>query len=72
MDTRDFLRSSSLGVIHYHEVIEYWFLEEVNQLALNNFIGVGYCKMVKRAFTTADTTMPLDVNGDPNAVPDES
>ena len=52
MDTRDFTRTSSIGVIHFHETIEYWFLEESNLLALNTFIGSGYCKMVMRSFTT--------------------
>ena len=72
MDTRDFLRTSSLGVIHYHEIIEYWFLEESNLLALNTFIGVGYCKMVKRAFINSDGTMIRDATGEPDPTPDES
>ena len=66
MDTRDFGRTSSLGTIHYHEKMEYWFLEESNLLALNTFIGLGYCKMVRRAVTTATTTAVLDANGEPN------
>ena len=71
-DTRDFNRVSSLGVIHYHETIEYWFLEESNLLALNTFIGNGYCKNVKRAFTTSSGTAVRDANGDPNPTPDNS
>ena len=72
MDTRDFLRTSSLGVIHYHEVIEYWFLTESNLIALNTFIGVGYCKMVKRALINPDGTMIRDENLEPDPTPDNS
>ena len=56
MDIRDFSRTGSLGVIHMHELEQYWFLEEINLLALNTFIGLGYAKVVKRAQVNPDKT----------------
>ena len=49
MDTRDFSRVSSIGVIHMFETINYWFLQDTNDIALNSFVGVGYAKKVMRA-----------------------
>lgn len=40
-------------------------MEETNKLALNTFIGSGYCKMVRKAITKADGTISIDANGDP-------
>ena len=70
MDIRDFTRTSSFSVNHYHETVHYWFLEETNLLALNAFIGNGYCKLVNKAITNVDGTINLDANGEPLVVPD--
>ena len=51
---------------------QYWFLEEVNKLALNTFIGLGYAKMVKRAIINADGTAIKDANGTFVFEPDET
>ena len=70
MDTRDFTRGASGGVIHFQEKIEYWFLEDANLLAQNSFLGVGYCKAVKRQVQSTGDVLTLDTEGFPNPIPD--
>ena len=72
MGISDFARTSSFGVVHLHETAHYWFLSESNLLALNTFIGNGYCKMVKRAITDENGLMFRDANGEPLVEPDNT
>lgn len=67
-DVRDYGRPESVGVKHLCEEWHQWFIEEVNALALNNFIGLGYKRLAVEAVRTSANTLPL-TNGEPNTVP---
>ena len=73
MNTEDFGRVATTGVIHQFETNTYWEVEaENNLLSLNSFRGLGYAKLVLRNKNNPDGTMKRDQFGQPIADPDLS
>ena len=64
-DQESFLTPSSRGRFYMQEEIVYWIADDRNIFSGTGFKGTGYAKLVKRAVTKGDRTLPHDDNGKP-------